>query len=174
MKKRRMSPALIVLIIVIVVAIVFVSAFFIVRAILSATEEKDYYEIGSDRVPSIKLALGEDENRKLTGTSVNVSSGTTTKTFSYNAEGATDGIELFEYAMFLEGEDFKFLTDGDFSRSRGTAIQMGRNSDESGYMLVIQFDWEPGKYTITLMRSQGSVTVFEDMKERAATLKVDR
>ena len=160
-----MSPVLIVLIIVVAAAIVFVTTFFLVRNLLAKTNEADYYEIGTDRVPSIKLVLGGSESRKMTGTSVNVTIGTSTKTYSYEDEGSTDGMELYEYAMYLQANGFSFLTDGNFSGSTGTAIQMGRNSDESGYAIVIQFDWKPGQYTVTLTRSQGSIDVYEELTD---------
>ena len=133
------------------------------KATLSNLGKADYYEIGSDKIPSMLLALGGDKNRKLTGLSTEASTGgVTNNVYYYSAEGVFDGMELFEYAEYLmENDGFDFLTDGSFSKARGEAVQMGRNSKDAGYMLVLQFDWEPGKYTLTLMRGKGTVNALE-------------
>ena len=158
-KKRRVPLFLIILIVVVVlVAIAITAAILIGSNTLSKAGDADYYEIGTDKVPSIKLALGVSEDRKLDGVSTSLSGDEVKKVYKYHAGNAKDGLELYDYATYLQDDGFMFLTDASFSKSTGAEIQMGRNSVAEGYMVIIQFDWNPGEYIITLTRSRGTVT----------------
>jgi hypothetical protein len=116
----------------------------------------EYYEIVDDKVPSIKLALGEE--RKVAGASSSVGNGVHTKTFVYETDG-NQGVELAEYAAYLKEKDgFEFITSFDFSTATGTKIQLARNSVKDGYMVVVQLDWTKTGYTVSLMWGEGEVT----------------
>jgi hypothetical protein len=161
-KKRRRRILLSIMIpigIVVTIAAAFLVLFLFARITMKNNENVSYYTIGPDQVPSIQLALGSNENRKITGFSTETLFNGTIKSFTFADSGASDGMDLLSYAMFLvENDDFEFLEDGDFSKSTGSGIQLARNSINGGYMVVVEFNWKPWVYEIKLMRSRGTLT----------------
>jgi hypothetical protein len=68
-------------------------------------------------------------------------------------------MELATYAAYLkENDGFEFITDYDFGPVSGKGIQLGRNSVTTGYMVIVQLDWDTSGYDVSLMRSEGKVT----------------
>jgi len=124
---------------------------------MSKLAKEDYYTIGNDKVPTVKLALGEE--RKVTGLSASVvAGGATTKVITYQVPGTEQGREMFKYYTYLHDKDgFLPLADFDFSGPTGTGV-IARNSVDAGQMVHLKIEYNTGGYTITLTKLQGEVT----------------
>jgi len=123
---------------------------------LKKTAEADYYEIGSDTVPSVKFILGEV--REVNSVNTSTGSGVTTKAIGYNVS-KNQGAEMEEYAMALMGSHgFYSINDFDFSGSTGKGFEFSRESDEKGLIIILTIDYDSKGYTITLARGEGTLT----------------
>ena len=123
---------------------------------LSKTAEADYYEIGSDKVPSVKLILGEV--REVVSVNTSTGSGVTTKAIGYSVS-KNQSAEMEEYAMALmSSHGFYSISDFDFSGSSGKGFEFSRESDEDGFIIVLTIDYDSKGYTITLQRGEGTLT----------------
>ena len=120
----------------------------------------DYYEMGNDKIPSVKLVLGEV--RKVVSSSASISNGVTTKVYQYNAPAVDQGLEMSQYLTYLREEDgFLLLTDVDFNVPEASCI-VGRNSVDSGYELQLQIAYNTGGYIITILKQEGEITPASD------------
>jgi len=154
-KKKRRIP-LPVKIIGIIVLLIAVGVTVAVIALNSAGNS-DYYTIGKDKIPSVKLALGED--RKLTGTSSSTAlGGGQTKVFEYQVSGSEQNDDMFDYLTYLREKDgFLLLTGFDFNGSKGSCI-VGRNSVDAGYEIQLQIEYDRSGYTITILKQEGGIS----------------
>ena len=133
---------------------------FVLPGILSNAAKLDYYEIADDLVPTVKLALGEE--RKVIGTTTSANNnGVRTKVYDYAGTDDTKG-DMLEYSTYLRNyDDFVLIVDADFTRSSGEAIQLARSSVTSGYIVIVQLDYDEWNYSVTVMWGEGKVTPFE-------------
>ena len=156
-KKKSKLPIILIIIGVVVIGIG-VGAFFLVTSvfgILDKTAKEDYYTLGSDKIPSVKLALGEE--RKITNTSTSISGDTTKKEITYKVSGTEQSREMSEYYTYLHDKDgFLNLTDINFDGQNGTAV-VGRNSVDNGYEIQIQIKYDLNGYTINILKQPGSI-----------------
>ena len=126
-----------------------------VKTTLNNTAKADYYEIGKDQVPSVKLVLGEE--RKVTGISTSAKTGgVSTKEIKYQV-AAEQNKDMLKYVTYLcERDSFAALTDGDFNKPEG-GIELGRNSVDDGYMVQVHIKFDTSGYTVTLLRQAGEI-----------------
>jgi len=123
---------------------------------LNNTAKADYYELGRDKIPSVKLALGEE--RKVTGVRSSISNNETTKEIKYEVSGTDQKSDMWDYYSYLRDNDsFLSLTDIEFSGSRGTGV-VGRNSLDDGYIVQLQIEYDQNGYTITISKQPGEIT----------------
>jgi hypothetical protein len=67
-------------------------------------------------------------------------------------------MELAAYAAYLKQNDgFGFITDYDFGPVSSKGILLARNSVTSGYMVVVQLDWDISGHDVSLVRCEGKV-----------------
>jgi hypothetical protein len=122
--------------------------------------DKDKYSIGSDQVSSVSYALGE--KRKVQSTSESNQNGVETLSIVYGVSGQNQGNDMRNYFAYLCSSDgFAMRTnagDAAFSAPSGTGIQAWKNSAESGYMIIVQADYDAQGYTITVMRGEGQTS----------------
>ena len=131
--------------------------------ILGGASKADYYEIGNDKIPSVKYVL--DEKRKVTSTETSVSGSVTTKTVRYSVSGNEQNQDMSKYIEYLhDKEGFMYTSDFDFSGSTGTA-ELGRDSVDSGFIIQITLAYNTSGYTVTIVRQEGSLTMKEDGDE---------
>lgn len=121
---------------------------------LNNMAKANYYEIGSDEVSSIKLALGEQ--RTIAGISTSTRNGVTTKEITYSVDGVDQNEDMIAYMNYLREEDFLLLTDVDFSGPEGEG-ELGRNSIDAGYSILVQLEYDDTGYVITLIRQKGEI-----------------
>ena len=129
-----------------------------VTGIVGKTAKLDYFEIGDDKIPTVKLALGEE--RTVANVSTSISGKVTTKTIEYEVSGSEQGNEMFDYYLCLRDDGFLTLTEIDFSGSRGTAI-VGKNSVDDDYEIQLQIDYDFVGYTITIVKQPGGITALD-------------
>ena len=117
----------------------------------------DYYTIGKDKIPSVKLALGEE--RKMSGTSSSAAlGGGQTKEFRYQVSGSEQNDDMFTYLTYLREKDgFLLLTGFDFNGPVGSCL-VGRNSVDDGYEIQLQIEYDRSGYTITILKQAGGIT----------------
>ena len=119
-------------------------------------KDGNFYEISGEKVPSVSLAL--DESRKARRIEHGAKNDVKTLSVDYDISGNGQSADMREYFGYLCGSGgFTMRTAGDpFTQASGTGIQAWRNSKETGYMLIIQADWDAKGYTITVMYGPGS------------------
>ena len=140
-------------VVILIVVIVIVS----VSGALSKAAKADYYTIGNDQIPSVRLALGEE--RKVTGTSTSVSGGVTTKEIKYQVPGMDQGSDMWDYYNYLHDKDgFLALTDIFFFGETSGQGTVARNSVDGGYYIQLQIDFDRSGYTITVQKLPGEIT----------------
>ncbi|MCL2321174.1 MAG: zinc ribbon domain-containing protein [Oscillospiraceae bacterium] len=136
-----------------VIVIVIIAAF-----ITGNVAKADFYKIGSDQIPSVKLVLGEE--RKVTGTSTSTSNGITTNIIEYQVPGGNQNKDMIQYFNYLMNNDgFLPLVDIDFNGPSGTG-EFGRNSIESGKAVIMQINYDLNGYTIKIDRGEGNVNPY--------------
>ncbi|MCL2490113.1 MAG: hypothetical protein FWF36_05225 [Propionibacteriaceae bacterium] len=154
--KRGLPGVVKALIIIFVVIAVAVVAIVVVGSrALSGTAKADYYTIGNDQVPSVKLALGSQP--KLVSTAKSTSGSVMTNTYQYQTTG-DQGQDMSDYAAYLHDHDhFLTITDLDFSGPTG-AGSLARNSVDGGRIVVAQLQYDTTGYVVTIVQQTGSVT----------------
>ena len=136
------------------IAVALVVIFLILPMLMQSAANIDYYEVAGDKVPSIKLVLGEE--RKVRGTSSSVdTNGVNKKQYDYTASADIRG-DLAAYTAYLREKDgFVFITPADLTAETGKGIQLVRNSVTAGNMVVVQIDYDRNGFSITVMRGKG-------------------
>ena len=156
-KKRRVPLAVKIIIPIAVLLILGVVGVVLAVTIpLSNATKADYYTIGADQIPSVKLALGQ--TRKVTSVSTSTSGGVTTKVIKYQVSGTTQNKDMSAYMVYLHDKGgFYTLTDIDFSPASATG-GLGRNSKDDGQELLLQIEYDTSGYTITIIKQKGEIT----------------
>jgi len=125
-----------------------------VMGALNKAAAADYYELGNDQIPSVKLALGEE--RKITGINSSVNNGVTMKEYTYSVPDKDQGLEMSRYLTYLRGQGFLLLTDADFNAPEAWC-KVGRNSVDDGYEIIVQIDYDTKGYTIIVVKEEGKI-----------------
>jgi len=121
--------------------------------------DKDFYEIGVDKIPSVKNILGEI--RDISGVSSSTSGGVTTKTYTYDVpENQNEDMQKYADAL-INKHDFYSTSAHDYSGSSGKGFELTRLSDEEGYIVVLTIDYDSNGYEITLVRAKGTLEIPE-------------
>ena len=155
-QKKKLPKWLPIVIILAVVGVVLV--LFVLPNALGNAADKDYFKIGPDEIPSVKLVLGED--REISNYSLSKSGGLQTLEVSYKVD-EDQNKDMQEYAQALM-DDYGFLntTPYDFSGEKGKEFKFAKESEEDGYLLIVQIDYNTKGYDLTIMRGEGTLTVY--------------
>jgi len=152
-KKKSKLPLVLAIVAVVVLGGIAAIVAGIVGAV-NKTANADYYVLGSDQIPSVKLALGE--KRKITSASTSISNGVAMKEYQYSAPDVDQALEMSQYLTHLRGQGFLLLTDVDFSAPEAWC-KVGRNSEDSGYQVVVQIEYDNKGYTVIVVKEEGSI-----------------
>lgn len=143
------------IIIVVVIALAVGGVLIAANRILAGAAKADYYTIGNDKMPSVKLVVGSGPKLVRTGTST--SGDVTTNTYQYQTSG-DQGQDMSDYAAYLHDQDhFLTVTSLDFSGPTGDG-SLARNSVDSGQILIAQLKYDTTGYVVTIVKQSGSVT----------------
>ena len=157
-RKKKPPVALILALSLVVVIAAGVAVVFLVTSAVStlkSTAGADFYEIGGDKIPSVKYILGEE--RSVTGVNLSVSKGIEEKAITYSVSKNQSG-DMSEYAAALTGSHGYFsLADYDFSGTAGTNFQFVADSSQDGYLVMVQIDYDASGYTIKIQRGKGEL-----------------
>lgn len=132
------------------VALIFVVVF----VVINNTANADYYKLGKDQIPSIKLVVEKRSVGKVEGAT---SGGVTTKTISYtDVESPTD--DLTEYVTYLlDNEDFGVTEEYNPDVIPGST-QLAKESVDDGKIIILDIEYDQGGYTLVFTKGKGTYT----------------
>ena len=151
-KKRRKGC-----LISVIIAVVFVIIFAVgVYEIMGSTVQQDFITLSNDKVPSVKYVLGE--TRLISTYSESNENDIKQVVITYNVLSKQNE-EMFTYFDTLRSEwGFGALTDYDFSGPSASGFELGKDSVDNGFIIVVHIDYDKAGYTITYTRQEGSLT----------------
>lgn len=156
-KKKKSKKRLLIIVGVVLVAIVAIVSVYI-NSLLKEATAADYFEsewLNPDKIPTVKLALGEE--RKLTNVSISKSGSANIMEIKYDVPGTKQNEDMVKYLTYLRKEGFLVLTDIDFSGPSADGV-VGCNSIESGYEIQLQIQYDSKGYTISIVKQPGGIT----------------
>lgn len=113
------------------------------------------YKLGSDTIKSVKTIVGK---RQVVSTSTETSNGITTKKIEYKSDKVQD--DLLKYTQYLRNEGgFTLTKDMDLSVIPST-VELGKNSSDSGKLIMMTIDYNSFGYTITIQKGEGTLTMY--------------
>lgn len=123
---------------------------------MSNAENAEEYTMGSDTIKSVKAVV---EKRDVTSVSSGTSDGVHTKSMHYKSGSVQS--DLVTYIQYLREEaGFQLLQDMDL-RQCPAVVQLGKESEDPGKILVMTIDYDQFGYTLTIKKGQGTVTSYD-------------
>jgi hypothetical protein len=122
-------------------------------SVMSQLAKENYYTMGIDRIPSVKLALGEEREIRGLDDGKNVD-GDPRKEITYKVPGTQQGREMQQYVAYLCDKDGFFrLGEIDFSGPTGEGL-LARFSIDSSYVVLVKIQYDTDGYTIVIVRQK--------------------
>lgn len=149
-KKKIMIVIAAVSTVIVVMALAFV--FFVFSAV-GKLQKADYYKMGEDNIPSIRLVVGE---RKLKGTSSSIENGIIKKLYEYQSETASDDIS--QYKQYLSEKEGYLVVK---LENQDNILTYGKESIDEGEIILINIDSTPFGYTINLIKGKGEIDLYD-------------
>lgn len=119
------------------------------------TANAEEYKLGNDTIKSIKAIV---EKRQVVSVSTKTSNGITTKTIEYKSDNVQD--DLLKYTEYLRNEEgFSLTKDMDLSVIPST-VELGKNSNDTGNLIMMTIDYNSFGYTITVQKGEGTLTMY--------------
>jgi len=161
---KKPSKALkIIIIIAAVVAALIIVGIVVAGGATKAVANKDFFDIGPDQVPSVMNVLGEF--RKVSGFSSSISGGVETMVVTYDVT-ENQGDDMFKYSQALMNNYGFYNTNPfDFTGPSGSGFQFAKASVEEGYIIMLTIAYDETGYTITIERSEGTLTIYDNEPE---------
>lgn len=117
------------------------------------TANAEEYKIGNDTIKSIKSIV---EKRQVVSVYTKASNGVTTKTIEYKSDSVQD--DLLKYTQYLRNEGGFALTKDMDLREIPSTVQLGKNSNDAGKIVMMTIDYNSFGYTITIQKGEGTLT----------------
>lgn len=119
------------------------------------TANAEEYKLENDTIKSIKAIV---EKRQVVSVSTKTSNGITTKTIEYKSDNVQD--DLLKYTEYLRNEEgFSLTKDMDLSVIPST-VELGKNSNDTGNLIMMTIDYNSFGYTITIQKGEGTLTMY--------------
>lgn len=119
------------------------------------TANAEEYKLGNDTIKAIKAIV---EKRQVVSVSTKTSNGITTKTIEYKSDNVQD--DLLKYTEYLRNEEgFSLTKDMDLSVIPST-VELGKNSNDTGNLIMMTIDYNSFGYTITIQKGEGTLTMY--------------
>ena len=151
MTKQKKIMIIFIIVGAIIAIITVIGAVFLVTSV-GNIKKADFFELGADQVPTVKLVVGE---RKITSVSSSIENGITTKIYEYRSDSSVADIE--QYIKYLrEDEDFIVTSVNDNKND----VYYGKNSVAEGRIILVYIDANPFGYTIKLIKGRGELNKF--------------
>lgn len=119
------------------------------------TADAEEYKIGNDTIKSIKAIV---EKRQVVSVSTKTSNGVTTKTIEYKSDTVQD--DLLKYTQYLRNEGGFALTKDMDLREIPSTVQLGKNSNDAGKIVMMTIEYNSFGYTITIQKGEGTLTMY--------------
>lgn len=136
-----------------VVAIILVLILVFALSSCNSAEKLTEYELGDDKVASINAVLGE--SRTVSGVESGITNGVQYKQYTYKTTSMVD--DLATYSTYLQQKGWLPTVDYNFNDGNGEA-QLGKNSIESGKILIISIAFTSNSYAIRINKLEGTLT----------------
>ena len=152
-KKKLSKP----LLIVIIAAAAIAAAIIIANLATGNYEEKEFFTIGNDKIPSVMYVL--EEVREIKGVNSSSSGGVQTMVIEYSVT-ENQGNEMYDYSQTLMN-DFGYFNihPYDFTGPDGSGFKFAAESVDDGYIIIMTIDYDKKGYTLTIPRSEGTLTI---------------
>ena len=122
---------------------------------LRNTANADYYTMGSDRIPSIKLVVG---HRAVRSAESNTSGGVSTRRIAYSDTGEPTA-DLSAYIRHLmEEEEFGLTMEYNPGAIPGST-QLAKASIDDGQVLILDIAYDARAYTLSFTKGEGTYTL---------------
>ena len=159
-QKKKFPKALLILII---IAAVIVAGIVAGKLATGNVAAQEYFKLGPDQVPSVKLILGEERN--VTSYNNSTSDGVQTIVIEYKV-AENQNTEMQTYALALM-DDYGFANTNayDFSGPTGSGFEFATESVEEGFVVMVKIGYDTNGYTLTLMRGKGTLTLYEEPED---------
>ena len=127
---------------------------------LGKADAADYYKIGKDQIPSVKLALGD--MRVINERNSSAKNGVTTQEFKYSEPERDQASEMSQYLDYLQEQGFALITEADFGKP-ASRYKVGRASEDAGYEITLEVSYDTQGYAVTIVKQRdGSAPNNED------------
>ena len=159
-KKRLPKWLLIVIIIVAVLGAIILAA----NLAVGNVGGKDFFEMGADKIPTVKNILGEE--RKVTSYESSVSSTKIQSIVVKYSVSESQNIDMDKYTSALM-KDYGFYntTPYDFNRASASGYEFMAKSTEEGYVILLKVEYDNNGYVLTYQRGEGVLDVYDDPPE---------
>lgn len=123
--------------------------FVVVFSVLNGQMNAEFYELGSDKISSVKVVVGE---RGMTGVSTAIENGISKKSYNYKSETSAEDIKLY-ITHLLDNEGFLPL---DMNNS-GDLMYAKVSADEGKIIVIDVMDTGFG-FTLTIQKGSGTLS----------------
>ena len=110
------------------------------------TANADEYSLGNDTIKSVKAVV---EKRDVTSVSSSTSNGVSTKEITYK--------DLLTYTQYLRSEGGFVLTKDMNLNVSPSTVQLGKESVESGKIILLTISYDSLGYTISIQKGAGTL-----------------
>ena len=137
------------------VAVILVSACLLSGcSVLSNAAKLQEYDFDSDKIPTVNSVVGE---RQVTYVSTSISNGNDMKEYTYQSDSVFD--DLLQYTQYLRENGWIVSVSYDLNNMPGSA-QLGKQSADSGKILLLTIDYKSGEYTVTIIKGEGTLQLY--------------
>lgn len=119
----------------------------------SAAAKLQEYDFDTDKIPTINSVVGE---RKVTGVETSTTNGVPQKQYTYESTTVRD--DLIAYTSHLLDNGWLVTQDIDYDVTPGSA-QLGKESVDSGKLLVLSIAYQDTHYAIKITKTEGTLDV---------------
>lgn len=153
LSEMRMFRGKIAIIVAISIFLFVVLLISIVILITHNASKADSYNVAGDIIPSMKSVVGV---RKISGVSSNYGNDIVSKAYTYDGVSSVSD-DLIKYVNYLaKNEGFTTTKDYDLTKPTGK-IQMGKQSQDVGKIILVNIDFYLRGYKITIEKGVGQI-----------------
>lgn len=116
------------------------------------TANADEYSLGNDTIKSVKAVV---EKRDVTSVSSSTSNGVSTKEITYKSNTVYQ--DLLTYTQYLRSEGGFVLTKDMNLNVSPSTVQLGKESVESGKIILLTISYDSLGYTISIQKGAGTL-----------------
>lgn len=142
------------------IGIAVVVFFVVLPGMMNKMAERDFYNIATNDVPTVKYVLGE--KRTVTGISTATRlDGFQEQVVTYKSEeGENPQQDMLTYATAIcDDYGFYSINDNDFSKSTGKNFRFAKESKMEGNLIIVQLDYDRTGYLVTLLHGEGTLNI---------------